>query len=341
VLTAFYQDLAEIDEQPNLIIYRLKSLRKEPFRAGLVAMVGFVGACVLKGLSVMRSWKPDVIHVHFAVPAGPAGWLLSRLSGVPYVLTAHLGDVPGGVPEKTGGWFKWIFPLTPPIWKGAAAVTAVSRFTRDLALKSYRVPVQVIPNGVDIESIDPGEICLNQPPRIVFAGRFMPQKNPLGLVRILESIQNLEWQATLIGDGPLRPAVEQAVASGGLDERITLTGWITPQEVVEWYRKSDIMLLPSLSEGLPVVGVQAGAMGLALVLSTAGGNMDLVEPGRNGALLDPHDEAGFRDALAALLTDPQRLLAQRQASRQMAARFDLRRVVSDYEAIFKAVAKRQ
>ena len=118
VLTAHFAELAEVEEPlPGLTLYRLKSMRREAFRAGLPAMAGFVGAALLKGLEVARAWKPDVIHVHFAVPGGAAAWLLSKLSGVPYVLTAHLGDVPGGVPEKTGKWFKWIFPLTPPIWR--------------------------------------------------------------------------------------------------------------------------------------------------------------------------------------------------------------------------------
>ena len=336
VLTAHFQDLPFVEQpQPNLTLYRLKSLRREAFRAGLPAMAGFVAAAVWKGLGLVRSWKPDVMHVQFGVPAGPAGWLLSRLSGVPYVLTVHLGDVPGGVPEKTGKWFKWIFPFTPPIWKGARAVTAVSQFTRSLALKSYHVPVQVIPNGVDTEAVNPGEIRVNQPPRIVFAGRFMPQKNLAGLVRILKSIRELNWQATLIGDGPLRAAVEAEIAVGGLNDRVTLTGWIKPEEVIEWYRRSDIMLLPSLSEGLPVVGVQGAAMGLALVLSNAGGNVDLVEPGVNGFLHDPQDEEGFRETLSMMLADPEGLLAQRKASRRLAEKFDLKRLALQYEAVFE------
>ena len=166
--------------------------------------------------------------------------------------------------------------------------------------------MQVIPNGVDIVTIDPGKIQVNQPPRIVFAGRFMPQKNPVGLIRILSRIKTSNWQATIIGDGPLRPAVEQEIKAAGLGERVSLTGWITPEEVIAWYRKSDIMLLPSMSEGLPVVGVQGGAMGLALVLSRAGGNVDLVEPGKNGVLLDASDEAGFAAALTDLLLNPQK-----------------------------------
>jgi hypothetical protein len=98
------------------------------------------------GLKIIREWHPQVIHTHFAVPAGAPAWLLNRLTGVPYVLTAHLGDVPAGL-RKDRKWFKWVFPFTPPIWKRAAAVVAVSEFTRQLALKSYPVDVGVIPKG--------------------------------------------------------------------------------------------------------------------------------------------------------------------------------------------------
>ena len=134
VLTAQCGGLPAQEDQDGIQIIRLNSWRREPFRADLRAMAGYVLAAVAKGLPLIRSWKPDVIHVHFAVPAGAAAWLLSLFSGVPYVLTAHLGDVPGGVPEKTGKWFRWIFPFTPPIWKRAAGVAAVSEFTRSLAL---------------------------------------------------------------------------------------------------------------------------------------------------------------------------------------------------------------
>jgi glycosyltransferase involved in cell wall biosynthesis len=69
--------------------------------------------------------------------------------------------------------------------------------------------------------------------------------------------------------------------------------------VLDYYRRSDVLFLPSLSEGLPVVGVQAMAMGLALVLSRVGGSVDLVQGEENGALVESGDAAGFTAALGA------------------------------------------
>ncbi len=334
VLTAHYGDLPLEERDQGVWVRRLVSGRKQAFKAGLGAMGGYVAAAGWHGARLARRWKPDVIHTHFAVPSGAAALAVSRLSGVPYVLTAHLGDVPGGVPEKTGKWFRLVYPFTPPIWKGAKAVAAVSGFTRQLAAQSYLgVDVQVIPNGVDLQQLDPGEIAINDPPQIVFAGRFQPQKNPVQIVRTLAALRELAWGCTLIGDGPLRPQVEAEIAACGLGERIRLVGWVTPEEVLDWYRRSDILFMPSLSEGLPVAGVQALALGLALVVGRAGGFVDLVEEGVNGFLADASAPEGFEQGLRRLLTEPEFLLSARQASREAAEKFDLEKVLDAYEAL--------
>ena len=338
VLTAHCEDLPFEERQGEITIRRLKSWRRLPYKADIRAMAGYVWKSFWAGLRIIRQWHPDVIHTHFAVPAGASAWLLNRLTGIPYVLTAHLGDVPGGTPEKTGKWFKWIFPFTPPIWKRAAQVVAVSEFTRQLALSSYSVDVRVIPNGVDLEKINPGNIVLNDPPRIVFAGRFMPQKNPIQIIRTLAAIKDLAWDCVLIGDGPLREEIEREIKLHGLEERITLTGWIKPEQVLDWYARSDIMFMPSLSEGLPVVGVQALAMGLALVLSRAGGNVELIRNGENGYLIDVDDAPEYEMRLRTLLSDPEVCLAARMASRQIAQRFDINSVVESYATIFTGVS---
>jgi L-malate glycosyltransferase len=338
VLTARLRGLPRNETRSGVRIIRLPSLRTQPYKAGLPAMAAFVLAGLGAGLRYIRRQRPDVIHVHFAVPAGAAAWALSRLTRIPYVLTAHLGDVPGGVPEKTGGWFRWIMPFTPPIWRVAKRVVAVSEFTRSLARDRYPVRIDVIHNGVDLKALTPTSLSVHTPPAIIFAGRFMPQKDPVTLVEILARVRDLPWTCTMLGDGPLRAQVEDAIAAHGLGERFHLLGWVTPEQVIAHFAESDLLFMPSLSEGLPVVGVQALAMGLGIAATRVGGFVDLVEPGRNGFLAEPGD----RDALAAgvrnLLSDPAALVKTRQASREMARRFDIESVADGYEAIFREVA---
>ncbi len=338
VLTAHWGDLPKEENADGVEIRRLASGRKLPYKAGLDAMAGYVLAAITAGLGEIRRWKPDVIHVHFAVPAGPIAYSLNVLTGVPYLLTAHLGDVPGGVPDKTGRWFRFIQPFTPPIWKRAAKIAAVSEYTRGLALQHYPVPVQVIPNGVDLAALPPRDEREPQP-RILFAGRFVGQKDPLQVIRSLGQVAGLPWTCTMLGDGPLRPLVEAEIDRLGLRQRFELPGWVTPEQVLGWMAHSDLLFMPSLSEGLPVVGVQALGLGMAMVASNVGGFVDLIEPEVNGFLGNPQQPENWAAALRALLSDLPRLRAFQSASLEKARAFDLPAIVRAYEQMLEGIVQ--
>ncbi|HXQ33713.1 MAG TPA: glycosyltransferase family 4 protein [Anaerolineales bacterium] len=339
VLTSHLNGLSYKEERDGYQIIRIPALRTQPFRVSFISMVVYVLAGLWAGLHLIRAFQPDVIHVHFAVPAGALAWMLSKFTGVPYVLTAHLGDVPGGVPEKTTEWFRWVFPFTHSIWHDASARVAVSQYTRELALQNYSEEILVIPNGVDVNALKPESIQVNEPPVIVFAGRFMPQKAPLQVVQTLKEMMDLPWKCVMIGDGPLLPTVRRLIAESNLEDRFILTGWITPEEVMKWFDKSDILFMPSLSEGLPVVGVQALAKGLAIIASHVGGFVDLVDEGQNGYLIERMEKAAtFSVKLRNLIEDPNLLLLLRNASLEKAKSFEISRIVDQYENIFLGMA---
>jgi len=337
VLTSHYKDLPRVEQRAGYAIVRIPALRTQPFRASFLSMVAYVLTGLWAGLRLVRVFRPDVIHVHFAVPAGALAWALSRWTKIPYVLTAHLGDVPGGVPEKTNNWFRGVFPVTRAIWHDARARVAVSEFTRGLALKQYAEEILVIPNGIEVDSAKPSSLKVNEPPVIVFAGRFMEQKAPLQIIQTLNELKSIPWRCVMIGDGPLMPDVKKSIAELGLEDRFAFPGWVTPDEVMEYFGKSDILFMPSLSEGLPVVGVQALAKGLAIVASRIGGFVDLVDEDQNGYLIEPRDIAGFKLRLQETLTNSARLLSLRQASLEKAKAFDISRIAEQYEKIFTEV----
>ncbi len=338
ILTSAFAPLPAEETRQGVRIVRLPAARKEAYRATFLSMGLFVLRSVWAGWRMARRERVDVIHAHFAVPAGAAAWALGLLTRVPYVLTAHLGDVPGGTPEKTSKWFRFVYPFTPPIWKRAAQAVAVSSFTRALARRHYDVPIEVIPNGVDVQALAPKGVAVHSPRRIVFAGRFVPQKNPLMIVKVLAHLRDLPWHCTMVGDGPLRPHVQEAIARYGLEDRFTLPGWVTPDEVLAEFDRSDILFMPSRTEGLPVVGVQALAKGLAIVAGNRGGFQDVVKHGFNGYLYHAEDFEQMRQGMAALLSDDALVQRFRQNSLAFSARFDLQVIVSSYEQLFEKVA---
>jgi glycosyltransferase involved in cell wall biosynthesis len=334
VLTAAFADMPRDENQNGVIIHRLPSCRTKAYQAGFLTMAVYIWQAFWHGIKLYRTWKPDIIHAHFAVPAGAAAWGLSLFTGIPYVITAHLGDVPGGVPEKTRKWFRWILPFTSLIWKRACKVIAVSEFTRVLAQKHYSVPIEVIYNGVDLSLPFNPHKCIGIPPQLVFVGRFQPQKNPVELVHILAELKEYPWDCHMLGDGPLQHVVASEIVANGLEGRVHLHGWVTPEQVIEQFAHSDVLIMTSLSEGLPVVGVQAAAMGLALVLSRVGGCTELVHNGQNGYLVEPSDHLGFVQAVQRLLIDASLIKSFSSESRQISNRFDINIIVGQYEAAF-------
>lgn len=339
VITTLAPGLPRREDLGSCQVQRVFTGRRSLFRASFAAMAGYVIGAFLPGLGQVLRWRPDLIHAHFAVPTGALALALSSLTGTPYVVTAHLGDVPGGVPEKTDRWFRRVYPLTPRIWRRAAAVVAVSEYTRQLAQRHYPVRIDVIPNGIPLEERSTDVEGLHQPPRMIFVGRFQPQKNLPFLVDLLARVKDLPWTMVFAGDGPQRAEVEARLQGYGLTERVHMLGWVSREEVDRQMRASDVLLMPSRAEGLPVVGLQALACGLALVVSRVGGLSELVEEGVNGRSCLAGEMACFDQALRWCLGDTERLRAMKAASRRRAARYDIRQVAEAYEAVFRRIVK--
>lgn len=339
VQTAYFRGLPRVEDRDGYKIYRSRSLRRHAHTCSVWEMAAFIVTNLLPSLRHAWGWKPHVIHVHFAVPTGVLGCFVSLVTGIPYVLGTQLGDVPGGVPEQTDRLFKFVFPFTVPIWKRAAAVTVPSEHIRELALESYPVKIETLPNAIDPTGVKQSPPDPHTPVRLVFAGRFNPQKNLIFLIETLDRVSDLDWEMDMLGDGPLLNDVREKIRETGLADSIRMHGWVSPEKVEEVMSESDILVLPSLSEGLPVVGARAVGTGLAILGSRIGGTSDLVEEGENGFLCPLGDAAAFESALRRMLTSDEILTGMKQRSREIAVRFDLRVITGKLERIFESISQ--
>jgi glycosyltransferase involved in cell wall biosynthesis len=155
-------------------------------------------------------------------------------------------------------------------------------------------------------------------------------------IRALGLLKEIPWQCTIIGDGPLLLEARSEAEKLGIAERIEFCGWATASEVSEAMKSSEILLMPSLSEGLPMVAIEALAYGLTLVGSRIGGLADVAEEGQNARLFELSEGAsGMAAALKPWLLDADALLAARKASLSLASRFDLEQSLDAYEGILK------
>ena len=314
-------------------VHRVFSMRRSADTCSVPEMAAYVALNAVPVARATRSWRPDVIHVHFAVPTGPVAWLAHRTSGIPYVLTAHLGDVPGGAPEQTDHLFRIVRPFTIPIWRDAAAVTAVSSHVAGLAEAAYGVRPEIILNGTDFRAAAPPPADPESLLRLIFIGRMSVQKNPLFIAEILSSMRAVNWRMTFAGDGPLRADLEKSLRAKGLSDKCEFRGWLDSAAVKDCLGRHDILLLPSFSEGLPVAGIDAVSHGLAIAGSNIPGLRDLLTDGENGWSLPLDSPRSWAEALDRAAADASDLQRRKEASLRLAPRFDLTKITGAYERV--------
>ena len=301
-------------------------------------MAGYLAGAFFPAWRLAASWRPDVIHAHFAVPSGALAWPLGLLTGIPYALTVHLGDVPGGNPDQTDHLFRVLDPLIRPIWRGAGAVSASSRFAAGLAKISYGIDPQIIPNGISMAGRPLAARAPGDTMRFVAVGRFNPQKNFPWMIRALARCR-FAWKLDLIGDGTQGEEIRAAVRETNTGDRVHLRGWLPEEKMRETMAVSDVLLVPSTSEGNPVSVIEALKQGVAVVGSTTPGLSDLIEDGGNGYAVPIESPEPFLEKLQCLADDRALLAAMKARSLELSAQFDIDAIARKFEDFLGEVSR--
>jgi glycosyltransferase involved in cell wall biosynthesis len=180
-------------------------------------------------------------------------------------------------------------------------------------------------------------------PRLVFAGRLVPEK---GLGLLIDSLPALLERApaatlTVAGDGPLRRDLETRVRGLGLESCVTFVGEQQPHEVTALIDGAMAVVVPSRVEGFGLVALEAALRGRPVVATRAGGLPEVVRDGATGLLVAPGDAGALASAVARLIGDPA-LAARLGAAARVHARatFDWDRHVGLYEELYARVAAR-
>jgi glycosyltransferase involved in cell wall biosynthesis len=136
---------------------------------------------------------------------------------------------------------------------------------------------------------------------LIAVGRLKAPKDFLTLIRALAALADQEYEALIVGDGPDRSEVEAEIRRLGLEDRVQLAG--ERSDVPELLAASDVFVLSSRSEGLPVSVLEAMAAELPIVASRVGGVAELVVDRETGILVPPGDDAALAGALGRLVKD--------------------------------------
>ncbi len=245
----------------------------------------------------------------------------------------------------------WISKLK---YRRAAAVIAISEAVARALVASGidSSQIEVIPSGVDLtRCIAPADTrtlrLLGIPenaPLVVMVAALARHKDPLTFVRAMRSVVDSvpKAHALVIGDGPLRSAVERAITESRLDGHVHLAGYRSDADAL--LAAADVVALSSREEGLGTVLIDALWMGKAIAATRAGGIPEIVQDGACGLLSPPEDGPALGLAISRLLMDNALRSRFAIAGRARAPTFSVERTASRtalvYERVTAAVRQR-
>jgi glycosyltransferase involved in cell wall biosynthesis len=311
-------------------------LQRHP--AYLALVPGYLGAGAAAAWRLGRKRDYDVVHVHWAVPHGLAGWAAARAARAVLVTTFY------------GAEIRWAERRFPPAraflrwYCRRSRLVAISESTRAMiAPYAGGRPVTVVPYGVPLPE-DEGDLRAEPtgPPRILFVGRLVARKGVDRLLQALATIADREWRLEIVGFGPERDPLERRAAELGLSGRVEFLGRIANDALVAAYRRATCFVLPATlderadTEGLGVVLLEAMSYGVPVIATRRGGIVDIVEDGGTGVLVED-EPAELARAVASILDDPQRGRALGRAGRaSVRERFGWDSIVDRLDAVYRA-----
>jgi glycosyltransferase involved in cell wall biosynthesis len=284
----------------------------------------------------LRRARVDHIHAHFGTNSATVALLCRSLDGPGYSFTVH-GPEEFDKPEFIG--------LGEKV-RHAAFVVTISSFGRSQLFRWTRHEdwwkLKVVRCGLDADHLHVPATPVPAAHRLVCVARLSEQKGHLLLVKAAARLaeQGVEYELLLAGDGPMRPEIERAIAQRGLQQRVRLAGLMGAEQVRDAIVGSRALVLPSFAEGLPVVVMEALALGRPVITSAVAGTPELVETGVTGWLVPAGSVEALVDALrAALDAEPSRLAAMGRAGAALVARLhDAAAEAAKLAALFRAPA---
>ena len=331
VVTMHYKKTARFEIVQGINIYRTAALRKRPDICHPHELATYLPGAFFKTLSLAGKNKYDIIHCHFVVPGAPLAWLISRLTGIPFIITCHGSDVPGHNPDRFIVLHKIIKPLWNFFSERAALIIAPSEFLRQKILRADRLlRVEVIPNGADIARF----VTTDKTKSVLLCSRMLKFK---GIQYFIEAVRDLEvdWEFNVIGDGPYLP--ELKILAENSKTPIRFWGWLdkNSKEYVELFSKSSVFVFSSKAENFPTVLLEALSAGMAIITSDVGGCPEVV--GDAGLYVRPTDTAGIRSSLLSLINNEKLRFNLRTRSLERAKKYAWNLIAQRYTEVYGRV----
>ncbi|MEQ1929511.1 MAG: glycosyltransferase [Parvularculaceae bacterium] len=316
----------------------LPNIKSAPWRALLVPfLIASLGGAMAR---LLRRERFDLVHCHWLAPQGLAYALIRLFMRCPpALLTCHGGDAF----TLNAPPFRLLKKTTIASMAGATAVSPEA--VRYLSELHPGCRATMAPMGVDLERFSSRR--LERPrtgglPTILFVGRLAEKKGLPVLIAALRR-SGVRAQFSIVGDGPLRGALERECADLISAGRVVFTGAISHEDLPAEFARADLFCAPFVvaadgdREGMPTVLLEAAASGVPILASNVGGCRELIVNGETGWLTPPGDVDALAAALGEALGEPELAARYAAAARRKVQAYAWPRVAARYEAALRSI----
>ena len=303
-----------------------------------------------KLVDMVKLYKIEVLHVHYAIPHAYAGYMAKQMLkdegiNIPMVTTLHGTDI------TLVGNHPFYKPAVTFSINKSDFVTSVSESlkTDTLQLFSIKKEIIVIPNFIDLEKQkkDPNFPChrsaiANSNQRIItHISNFRAVKRIPDVVKIFYAIQKkISAKLMMVGDGPEKEKAEQLCVELGIQDRVIFFG--NSNEIDKILCLSDLLLLPSETESFGLVALEAMASGVPVISSNSGGLPEVNFEGFSGFLSDVGDVDAMAHNALTILKNDTTLATFKENALAVAEKFDIKKILPIYENLYQqAIQKYQ
>ena len=285
----------------------------------------------------LKTISPDIVHVQ-SIGMGIPGFLAKTFLKKPFVVYGRGSEV--YLPST----FKNV--ISKLVLKNTESIIALTEDMKSEMQKLCDRDILVVPNGIDLEKFknlsrkDIREILKIKDNEniITFVGTLRPVKGVKYLIKAMELIvkKNENAKLMLVGDGEEREELESLVEEFGLKERVKFVGRVQNEEIPQYMAASDVLVLPSLSEGFPVTILEAMASGLSIVATKVGGLPEIVKDGENGFLVEPNNYGQIAEKVILLLEDEELRYKISKNNKERTKRYSWGHAVDKLEEIYQS-----
>ncbi len=341
VITSSYGNLPSRENDEGVDVIRVPALRSRPLETSSIEILSWVASATLRAMREAVTWKPDIIHAYFGVPAGAIGSWTKSIFGIPYLISFRGRDVHGGKGEDGPGIGVILRQVSTRVWSRADALVANSHGLKRIAERILpTADVGVIPNGIDTDRFHPENSDERSNGfRVLYVGRLEPYKGVSDLIDAVSMVENSAVSLEIAGDGSMRSDLEAQTTRLGLCDRVTFSGAVERDQIPSAYRRADALCLPSIVEGMSNVVLEGLASGLPVIVTDIPGSRDLVQNGRSGIVIPPASPASIAEAISTISTDTVVRARYATAAREKASTMGWKQVADAYASVYDCILR--